>query len=92
MRSRKTTFITPGGLYEIKVLLFGLCTALALFHRLMDPVLTGLKWQTCLVYLDDDVVFSVTFEQHLKRLQTFLEALRSINLTLKLEKCHFGYK
>lgn len=58
----------------------------------MDTVLTGLKWHSCLVYLDDVVVFAATFEEHLKRLEAVLEALRSANLTLKPEKCHFGYE
>lgn len=52
----------------------------------MDTVLTGLKWQTCLVYLDDVVVFSETFEQHLHRLRIVLEAIQSADLTLKPEK------
>lgn len=88
----KTAFVTPDGLYEFKVLPFGLCSAPATFQRMMDTVLAGLKWQTCLVYLDDVIVFSETFDQHLKRLRTVLDALRSADLTLKPEKCHFGYQ
>lgn len=57
----KTAFVTPDGLNEFKVLPFGLCSAPAIFQRMMDTVLSGLKWQTCLVYLDDVVVFSNTF-------------------------------
>lgn len=87
----KTAFITPDGLYEFKVLPFGLCSAPATFQRMMDTVLSGLKWQSCLVYLDDIVVFSDTFEQHLQRLQAVLDAIRAAGLSLKPEKCHFGY-
>lgn len=87
----KTAFVTPDGLYEFKVLPFGLCSAPATFQRMMDSVLTGLKWQTCLVYLDDVVVFSTTFEEHLSRLRKVLEAVRSAGLSLKPEKCHFGF-
>ncbi|KAM7287740.1 retrovirus-related Pol polyprotein from transposon 17.6 [Ixodes scapularis] len=47
----KTAFVTPDGLYEFKVMPFGLCTAPATFQRVMDTVLAGLKWQSCLVYL-----------------------------------------
>lgn len=88
----KTAFITPDGLFEFKVLPFGLCSAPATFQRMMDTVLSGLKWQSCLVYLDDVVVFSETFEQHLHRLRAVLDAIRSAGLSLKPEKCHFGYE
>lgn len=57
----KTAFVTPDRLNEFKVLPFGLCFAPATFQRMMDTVLSGLKWHTCLVYLDDVVVFSNTF-------------------------------
>lgn len=58
----------------------------------MDTVLAELKWQTCLVYLDDVVVFSTHFDEHLRRLETVLEAIKSSGLTLKTEKCHFAYE
>ncbi|KAK8771367.1 hypothetical protein V5799_025390 [Amblyomma americanum] len=87
----KTAFITPDGLYEFKVMPFGLCSAPATFQRVMDTVLAGLKWQTCLVYLDDVVVFAANFDNHLRRLATVLEAIESSGLTLKPEKCRFAY-
>lgn len=87
----KTAFITPDGLYEFKVMPFGLCTAPATFQRVMDTVLAGLKWKTCLVYLDDVVIFSRTFEEHMIRLREVLEALKSAGLTLNPNKCRFGY-
>ena len=46
----KTTFCTSEGLFEFNVMPFGLCNAPATFQRLMDSVLTGLHWKTCLVY------------------------------------------
>lgn len=88
----KTAFITPDGLYEFKVMPFGLCTAPATFQRVMDTVLAGLKWHTCLVYLDDVVVFARTFDEHLARLKSVLEAIRTSGLTLKPEKCRFAYE
>lgn len=65
----KTAFITPDGLYEFNVMPFGLCNAPATFERMMDSILRGLKWKTCLCYLDDIVVFSPDFDTHLRRLE-----------------------
>uniref|UniRef100_A0A6G5ABV7 Putative tick transposon n=1 Tax=Rhipicephalus microplus TaxID=6941 RepID=A0A6G5ABV7_RHIMP len=82
----KTAFVTPDGLYEFKVLPFGLCSAPATFQRMMDTVLADLKWKSYLVYFDDVVVFLETFDEHLRRLRNVLEAIRSADLTLKPEK------
>lgn len=49
----KTAFVSRQGLFEFKVMLFGLCNAPATFERLVDIVLAGLSWQVCLIYLDD---------------------------------------
>jgi hypothetical protein len=55
----KTAFASHRGLFEFKVLPFGLCNAPAMFERFMGFVLAGLVGTSCLVYLDDKVVFSV---------------------------------
>ena len=44
---------------------FGLCGASITFLRLMETVLAVLQWEICLVYLDDVIIFSDTFEEHL---------------------------
>ena len=49
----KTVFCVPDGLFEFKVMPFGLSNAPATFQCLMYLLLAGLKWNTCLVYLDD---------------------------------------
>ncbi|GFV53604.1 retrovirus-related Pol polyprotein from transposon opus [Trichonephila clavipes] len=69
----KTAFITPEGLYEFKVMPFGLCNAPATFERMMDNLLRHFKWTMCLCYLDDIIVFSETFEDHLIRLRLVLK-------------------
>ena len=83
----KTAIISPVGLYEFVVMPFGLCNAPSTFQRAMDTVLAGLKWHTCLVYIDDVLVFSPTFEDHLKDLQAVLQRFREHNLKLKPTKC-----
>lgn len=78
----KTAFVTRRG-----TLSFGLCNGTAAFQRLMDCVLSGLTWSTCLCYLDDVVIFSDTFENHLQRLQELFQRFRDANLKLHPGKC-----
>ena len=68
-RKSKTAFRTSAGqLYNFNRLPFGLCNAPATFSRLMDNVLSGLSWEVCLYYLDDIIVFSKDWEEHLQHL------------------------
>ena len=83
----KTAFCTREGLFEFKVMPFGLCNAPAVFQRLMDLVLSGIQWERCLVYIDDIVIMGKTFERHLQNLILVLERLRRAGLRLKPSKC-----
>ena len=83
----KTAFCTPEGLFEFNVMPFGLCNAPATFQRLMDSVLAGLHWKTCLVYIDDIIVVGKSFDEHLCNLQAVLERLRRAGLKLHPRKC-----
>ena len=89
----KTTFRTSSGqLFEFNQVPFGLCNAPATFSRLMDRVLAGLHWETCLFHLDDIIVFSSTWEEHLARLREVFERLRHAKLKLGAAKCTFATK
>ena len=85
--AEKTTFITRKGAYKFNVLPFGLSNAPAVFQRLMNLVMVGLTWEQCLVFLDDILVISTTFKEHLQRLENVFWRLRSANLKLKPSKC-----
>lgn len=89
----KAAFITEKGLYQFKVMPFGLCNAPATFERLMETVLCGLEWETSLIYLDDIIVFSKTFDEMTENLQKVLNRLFSAGLKLKPKKCTlYGHK
>ena len=76
------------GLFEFRVMPFGLTGAPNTFQRLMDSVLSGLQFETCLVYLDDIIVFSSTFDEHIARPRQVLSRLRESGLKVKPSKCH----
>ena len=69
---------------------FGLCNIPATFQRLMDMVLAGIQWSSCLVYLDDIIVVGKTFEEHLRNLAQVFDQLHCAGLKLKPQKCAFG--
>lgn len=88
----KSAFVTHRGLHEFVRMPFGLCNAPATFQRLMQVVLAGIEWKFCFVYIDDILVCSETFDEHLEHLGIVLERLRRANLTLKPKKCQFLQK
>ena len=68
---------------------FGLRNAPATFERALDIILSGLHWQTCLIYLDDVIVFSKDTNEHVVHVAEVLTLLRSAGVSLKLKKCEF---
>ncbi|XP_061093063.1 uncharacterized protein LOC133125281 [Conger conger] len=85
----KTAFVTHGGLWQFKVLPFGLCNAPATFERLMDNVLAGIPRQECVVYLDDILAHGDSFETALGALRRVLERVTAAGLKLNPQKCRF---
>ena len=85
----KMAFCTTEGLYQFKVMPFGLCNVPALFQRLMDRVLTGLQWSQSFVYLDNIIILGRSFNEHLRNLGTVFNRLREAGLRLKPSKCAF---
>ena len=83
----KTAFSTGSGLWQFKVMPFGLCNAPATFERLMEQVLTGLPMSVALVYLDDIIVPGCSFSHQIGNLRQVFERLRKAKLKLSPKKC-----
>ena len=88
----KTAFVTKYGLFEFLAMPFGACNGPKTCQRLMELVLNGLQWQSCLIYLHDVIVFSDNFNDHMKRLETVLDRMSKAGLKLKPEKCQLSRK
>ncbi|CAC5407704.1 unnamed protein product [Mytilus coruscus] len=69
----KTAFVTFKGLFQFNRMPFGLSDTGATYERLMAKVLAGLRWETCIVYLDDIIVFSQKFDEHVIRIRVVWE-------------------
>jgi hypothetical protein len=83
----KTAFISHMGLKEFNVMPFGLTNAPAAYQRAMDAVLAGLIGVNSLVYIDDVLVFSETFEDHIRDLTSVLVRLAAAGMTINARKC-----
>ena len=59
----------------------------ATFQRVMETVLQGLQWHTCLIYLDDLLVYGSSFNEHIDRVEKIFSRLEDANLKLNPEKC-----
>ena len=79
----KTAFATHKGLYQFKVMPFGLANSPKTFERLMELTLAGLHWERCLVYIDDVIVFGKSVRETLDNLKLVFERFRKANLKLK---------
>ena len=80
----KCAFVTHSGLYQCTTVPFGIKNGPGSFQRLIDQVLKGLNWKQCIAYMDDILIFSQTFSEHLTRLENVLQRLREHNHKIKL--------
>jgi hypothetical protein len=81
----KTGFLCLGKHFVCNYLSFGLCGGPSTFQLLMDTVLMGME-EFALSFIDDIIIFSESFEDHLIHLETVFEALRRANLTAQPSK------
>ena len=68
---------------------FGLRNAPATFQRALNIILSGVRWQSCLIYLDDVIVFSRSTDEHLRHVDEIITLLQRAGITLKVTKCSF---
>ena len=91
--SRPITAIrTHRGLHHFKCMPFGWCNGPPEFQRAMQEILSPYLWVFTLIYIDDIMVYSRTFEDHLKHVDQVLKVITDLGLTLSLPKCHLGYR
>ena len=82
-----SAFVTPDGLYQYTVMPFGLKNAPATFQRLVNNIIAEVEG--CEAYIDDLVVYSETWENHLDQLHQLFDRLSKANLTVNLAKSDF---
>ena len=87
-----TAFRSHRGHYQFKRLPFGYRNGPSVFQRVMQGILSAYLWIFTLVYIDDIVVYSKTFEDHLTHIDTVLKAITKSGITLSPPKCHLGFQ
>ena len=85
----KTAFISTAGLYEFNRLPFGLTNAPAVYQRMINDVFKEYLYSSMMTYLDDVIIFSRTFDEHIKHLENAFNKIDEYNLRMKPSKCTF---
>jgi len=85
-------FTLPYGLYEFNTMLFGLSNALSTFQRAMTDILDINNTENVLVYIDDILIFSENFEDHIRHIRKTLNKLKNANIKLKTLKCKIAMR
>ncbi|KAK0425660.1 hypothetical protein QR680_009307 [Steinernema hermaphroditum] len=86
----KTAFSSPCGLYEFTVMPFGLTNAVATFQRFIGSLFHDVLNRFVFVYIDDILVASESWEEHVEHLRLVLTRISEAGLRLKAKKCRFA--
>ena len=88
-RAREVSaFVTPSGLYQYKVMPFGMKNAPATFQRMVNKLVRNIDG--CEGYIDDVVIFSDNWSDHIRQIERFFQIMREAKLTINLMKSEFG--
>jgi len=85
----KTAFVCHAGASKYKQMPFGLKNGPTKFHGALDIIFFGIKWQSCLIYRYDVIVYSKTGKEHICHVGRVLRMLRDARMTFRLFKCRF---
>ena len=88
----KTAFTTPAGQFQFVTMPFGLKTAGAVFSRVMRRVLEPLQLASVQNFMDDVLIATETWPEHLSALEIVLTRLKEVNLSVRPKKCFLGYQ
>ena len=83
-----SAFVTPDGLFQYKVMPFGMKNSPATFQRMINQIVSDING--CEAYIDDIVVYSQTWSEHMCTLKMLFDRLTQAKLTINLEKSEFG--
>lgn len=86
---KKTAFSTPFGHYEFVRMPFGLKNAPSTFQRLMNSLLRNFINRTCVVYMDDILIFSTSLTEHINSIRDIFRTLKNARLKIQVSKCDF---
>lgn len=85
----KTAFSTTSGHYEYRVMPFGLVNSPSVFQAFINDVFRDMLNRWVIVYIDDILIFSENYPEHVQHIRTVLQRLINHQLYAKLEKCEF---
>lgn len=88
-KERTAFTVGPLGLYEFNRMPFGLSGAPATYQRLMQDILGELHMKICCIFIDDIIIFSSSFEEHISNLKLVFDKIREANLKVSPTKCSF---
>ena len=83
-----SAFVTPDGLYQYKVMPFGMKNSPGTFQRFVNSLISNLAG--CKAYIDDAIIFSEKWERHLQTIRNFFDRLSEATLTFNLTKSEFS--